>query len=113
MKTWLANMMLSAFLAALQMGRRRGYAYLLDKADTWRRWSRDRWWRYKLKTILSQGDPDDDMLADALGRYYKFETPPEDSHWTMERTAANSVRYLPLPGSGYILNSHGEYLPSR
>jgi hypothetical protein len=109
MKAWLANLMLSAFLAALRAGRRRGYEWMLQKADAWRTRCRRDWWQYKLKTILSQEDPDDDLLANALGKFFKFETPPEDSHWVL----ADDGVYVPGPGSGYIRNSRGDYLPAR
>jgi hypothetical protein len=101
-------MIIEAFLAAFTMGRRRGYAFLMQKADAWRESCRQRWWRYKVKTLLSCTDTDDDLLADAIGQFFKFETPPEDSFWTLERGI-----YIPGLGSGYIRNNRGEYLPSR
>ena len=72
MQAWLTKLLISAFLAALQAGRKKGYGYMWRKAYAWREHCRDHWWRYKLKTILSQQDPDDDMLADGLGRFFKF-----------------------------------------
>ncbi len=105
MTSWLAKQLLGAFLAAFALGRKKGYAWMLAKADHWREHCRQYWWSYKLHTILSVEDPDDDVLADALAKLWKFETPPADSKWAM----VNGV-YVPGPGSGYLRTSHGEYV---
>ncbi len=109
----LANVFLAAFLAALKLLRRRGYAWFLSVADDLRERARDCWWRYKLKTILSEQDPDDDMLADGLGKLWKFESPPAWSRWRLELRPDGTKFYVPEPGSGYIMNHHGEYLPAK
>lgn len=117
MKAWLAEhlagLLLSAFLGALRLARRKGYAWFLGIADELREQARARWWNYKLKTILTQQDPDDDLLADGFAKLWKFETPPEGSHWRLERKADGSLRYVPETGSGYIRNGRGEYLPAK
>ncbi len=102
----LASLLLSAFLGALRLLRKKGYAWFLGSADRLREKARARWWGYKLQTLLTQQDPDDDMLADGLGKLWKFETPPADSGWAR----ADDGRYVPGPGSGWTMNGRGEYL---
>jgi hypothetical protein len=105
MQAWLTRIILAAFLAAVRLGRRKGYAYLLAMSDGWREEARRVWWAYKLRTLLSQQDPDDDLLADALGRLWKFKTPPPDSGWAR----ADDGRYVPGPGTGWVILPDGRY----
>jgi hypothetical protein len=107
-KKWIAEGLITAALYAWGILVHQFSEYTLTRAPIWREKARACWWQYKLKSLLTAEDCDDDKRADALGRLWKFETPPEGSHW-----AFKDGTYVPETGSGYMLDGHGDYIPTR